>query len=257
MPLPAPVPDRMPLVISPVVPLLGSGLCSPVKHFPAKWKRAVTQPQSEISGMTTPFDAPDWRGMSQQDRDLGLNNGVAVAGSADMVAGWERRSADMRGAASRASRSPIWPARAQPDRLSQGRATSAPTLVFIHGGYWQTRAKEVFTLFAEGPMAHGINVALIGYTLAPDATLDEIVAEIHAGIDFSPDNCPRSAATPNRHRGVRLVRRRASDVDGAVASACQRRAWRSAASTISSRSATAISTSSSGSTKRCPAATRR
>ena len=46
--------------------------------------------------MTTPFDAPDWRGMSQQDRDLGLNNGVAVAGSADIVAGWERRSADMR-----------------------------------------------------------------------------------------------------------------------------------------------------------------
>ena len=46
--------------------------------------------------MTTPFDAPDWRSMSQQDRDLGLNNGVAVAGSADIVAGWELRSAAMR-----------------------------------------------------------------------------------------------------------------------------------------------------------------
>ena len=46
--------------------------------------------------MSTPSDAPDWRGMSQQDRDLGLNNGVAVAGSGDMVAGWERRSAEMR-----------------------------------------------------------------------------------------------------------------------------------------------------------------
>jgi acetyl esterase/lipase len=42
-----------------------------------------------------------------------------------------------------------------------------PTLLFIHGGYWQQRAKEVFTLFAAGPMAHGINVALIGYTLEP------------------------------------------------------------------------------------------
>src|SRR4029078_10512768 len=59
-----------------------------------------------------------------------------------------------------------------------------PTLLFIHGGSWQTRAKEVFTVFAEGPMAHGINVALIGYTLAPEVTLDQIVAEIHAGIDF-------------------------------------------------------------------------
>jgi acetyl esterase/lipase len=39
-------------------------------------------------------------------------------------------------------------------------------------------------------MAHGINVALIGYTLAPDATLDEIVAEIHAGIDFLAAHLP-------------------------------------------------------------------
>ena len=46
--------------------------------------------------MTTPLDAPDWRSMSQEERDLGLNNGVAVAGSADIVAAWERRSAEMR-----------------------------------------------------------------------------------------------------------------------------------------------------------------
>ena len=63
-------------------------------------------------------------------------------------------------------------------------AGRAPTLLFIHGGYWQTRAKETFALFAGGPMAHGINVALIGYTLALDATLDEIVAEIHQGLNF-------------------------------------------------------------------------
>jgi acetyl esterase/lipase len=69
-------------------------------------------------------------------------------------------------------------------------ADSAPTLLFIHGGYWQTRAKETFAIFAGGPMAHGINVALIGYTLAPDATLDEIVAEIHAGLDFLAAQLP-------------------------------------------------------------------
>ena len=43
-------------------------------------------------------------------------------------------------------------------------------------------------------MAHGINVALIGYTLAPDATLDEIVAEIHAGIDFLTGQLPALGA---------------------------------------------------------------
>jgi acetyl esterase/lipase len=73
-------------------------------------------------------------------------------------------------------------------------ADKAPTLLFIHGGYWQARAKEVFTVVAEGPMAHGINVALIGYTLAPEATLDQIVAEIHAGIDFLSGQLPALGA---------------------------------------------------------------
>jgi arylformamidase len=147
--------------------------------------------------MTTPFDAPDWRAMSQQDRDLGLNNGVAVAGSGDMVAGWDRRSAETRAQ--------------YPDHLDLRygprerngidflkAADNAPTLVFIHGGYWQMRAKEAFTLFAAGPMAHGINVALIGYTLAPDATLDEIVAEIDQGLDFLAGKLPSLGGDANR-----------------------------------------------------------
>jgi len=139
--------------------------------------------------MTTPFDAPDWRSMSQQERDLGLNNGVAVAGSADIVAGWERHSAEMR--ARYPDHLDISYGPRERNRIDFLRARDAgPTLLFIHGGYWQHRAKETFALFAEGPLAYGINVALIGYTLAPDATLDQIVAEIHAGIDFLAGQLP-------------------------------------------------------------------
>jgi len=60
------------------------------------------------------------------------------------------------------------------------------------------RAKEAFTLFAEGPMAHGINVALIGYTLAPEATLEEIVAEINRGLDFLAEQLPALGGDANR-----------------------------------------------------------
>src|SRR3954453_10944846 len=146
-----------------------------------------------MTEMTTSFSALDWRAMTQHERDLGLNNGVAVAGSTEMVADWERRSAEMR--------------KRYPDHIDlrygpreRNRidflkaADNAPTLLFIHGGYWQMRSKEFFTVVAEGPMAHGINVALIGYTLAPDATLDEIVAEIHAGIDFLSGQLPALGA---------------------------------------------------------------
>jgi len=133
--------------------------------------------------MTTPYDAPDWRGMSQQDLDSGLNNSTAVAGSADTVAGWERRSAEFR--AAHPAHLDLRYGSRERNRLDFFKAANnAPTLLFIHGGYWQMRAKEAFSLFAAGPMAHGINVAMIGYTLAPDATLDGIVAEVHAAIDF-------------------------------------------------------------------------
>ena len=139
--------------------------------------------------MTTRFSALDWRAMSQEDRDRGLNNGEHVPGSVELVAGWEQRSSALR---------KRFPAhldlrygpreRNRIDFLKV--ADNAPTLLFIHGGYWQNRAKEVFTVVAEGPMSHGINVALIGYTLAPDATLDEIVAEIHAGIGYLAGQLP-------------------------------------------------------------------
>src|SRR6476661_6768336 len=147
----------------------------------------------EIAGMTTPFSALEWRSMSQQERDRGLNNGEHVPGSVEMVAGWEQRSGELR------KRSPAHiDLRYGPRERNRidflKAAEKAPTLLFIHGGYWQARAKEVFTIVAEGPMAHGINVALIGYTLAPDATLDEIVAEIHAGIDYLTGQLPALGA---------------------------------------------------------------
>ena len=139
--------------------------------------------------MTPPFDALDWRSMSQQDRDRGLNNGEAVAGSAEMVADWERRSAEIRKRYPQHLDLRYGPRERNRIDFLKTR-DKGPTLLFIHGGYWQHRAKEIFALFAEGPLAYGINVALIGYTLAPDASLDQIVAEIHSGIDFLGKQLP-------------------------------------------------------------------
>src|SRR4051812_17938144 len=146
--------------------------------------------------MSTPFEPLDWRGMSQQERDLGLNNGVAVPASVDIVAGWDKRSAAMR--ARYSGHLDVRYGPRERNRIDFLKCTDGgPTLLFIHGGYWQTRAKETFATFAEGPMAHGINVALIGYTLAPDATLDEIVTEIHAGIDYLAGQLPALGAAPS------------------------------------------------------------
>lgn len=145
--------------------------------------------------MTMDFSAVDWRTMSREEVDRGLNNGAAVAGSADIVAGWEQRSAALRQRYPQQLDLRYGPRERNRIDFLKSR-DNAPTLLFIHGGYWQHRAKELFTLVAEGPMAHGINVALIGYTLAPDATLSEIVAEVYAGIDFLADRLPALGAAP-------------------------------------------------------------
>jgi arylformamidase len=60
----------------------------------------------------------------------------------------------------------------------------APCIVFIHGGYWQRNSKEQFSNLIAGPRARGWSAALPGYTLAPDASLTEIVAEINAALDW-------------------------------------------------------------------------
>jgi arylformamidase len=137
----------------------------------------------------TPMEAPDWRKLSREELDRGLNNSEAVAGSAEIVAGWDQRSAELRKRFGGHLDLRYGPR--ERNRIDFLKARDgAPTLLFIHGGYWQARAKENFTTFAEGAMAHGINVALTGYTLAPDATLDQIVVEIHAGIDFLGGQLP-------------------------------------------------------------------
>ena len=63
------------------------------------------------------------------------------------------------------------------DRFS-ARDTRTPLLVFIHGGYWRSMDKSDFSFLAEPLVARGISVAMPGYSLCPDATIDEIVADV-------------------------------------------------------------------------------
>lgn len=147
--------------------------------------------------MSAHVDAPDWRKLTQEELDLGLNNSLAVPETAAIVANWDRLSAEMRARYPQHIDLRYGPR--ERNRIDLLKANSGgPTLVFIHGGYWQTRAKENFTFCAAGPMAHGINVALIGYTLAPDATLDEIVEEVRTAIDYLVGELPSLGGDPEQ-----------------------------------------------------------
>jgi len=57
-----------------------------------------------------------------------------------------------------------------------------PLHVFIHGGYWQELSKRESFFPAPGTLARGMAYAAVDYTLAPAATLDDIVEECRAAI---------------------------------------------------------------------------
>jgi len=58
----------------------------------------------------------------------------------------------------------------------------APCLLFIHGGYWQALDKSDFSFLAPVFQDAGVAVAVLNYTLAPKAHMDEIVRQNRAAI---------------------------------------------------------------------------
>jgi arylformamidase len=128
-----------------------------------------------------------YRGMDRAALDAGYDNTGAVADSQQYRARWWEESAAIRaepgarldlryGARPRATLD-YFPAQA-----------GAPLFVFIHGGYWQRNEKERFSFVSQGPRVHGINVAVPGYTLGPDACMTEIVDEIRQAITYLADH---------------------------------------------------------------------
>jgi arylformamidase len=126
----------------------------------------------------------DWGTLSRKERDAAYNNTDAVAGSAALSEARIAASAAFRAAHPGALDLAYGPGERNRWDLFPAADEAAPCLVFIHGGYWQRNSREGFSVLAEGVRAHGWSAALPGYTLAPDASLSGIVAELFAALDW-------------------------------------------------------------------------
>lgn len=62
------------------------------------------------------------------------------------------------------------------------------TVIYIHGGYWRALDNSYFSHLAAGPLAHGWQVAIPSYTLAPDARIADITKEIAEAISTIADD---------------------------------------------------------------------
>jgi arylformamidase len=130
----------------------------------------------------------NWAVLSQAERDAAYDNNAAVRNSATLIAERNQASEALRASRNSFLDVPYGDRERTKIDLYPAADKTAPCLVFLHGGYWQRNSREVFAMLVEGVAAHGWSVAIPGYSLAPDASLTDIVAEISQSLDWLSQN---------------------------------------------------------------------
>ena len=126
---------------------------------------------------------PDWHQMDQQALDDSYDNHKAVPESAAFFKALIERSKAFRAAHSQHLDISYGPLETEKiDYYSAG--FNAPVVIFIHGGFWQAYLKNDFACLAESYLQEGISVAMVGYPLAPQANMDQIVTSCENAIQF-------------------------------------------------------------------------
>jgi len=74
----------------------------------------------------------------------------------------------------------------------------APALMFFHGGYWRAGSKETRRFPAAAWRERGVAWVPVGYRLAPETTLDEIVADARAALAWLHRNGLEVGCDPGR-----------------------------------------------------------
>lgn len=131
-----------------------------------------------------------YRGMDRERLDVEYNNRAVVPDWQGYLDRWRARSTDVYRRASFRDL-PYGPGARQRLDLFLGEQAEAPTVLFLHGGYWQWNDKEGQAFVAEGLLAQGVSVAIGEYTLAPAASMDEICAEATAQVHFLSNELKR------------------------------------------------------------------
>ncbi|MGY3037019.1 arylformamidase [Bradyrhizobium sp. USDA 4354] len=125
-----------------------------------------------------------WAELSQAERSAAYDNNAAVKNSAALIAERNEASARMRGTLKSHLDLPYGERANNKIDLYPAATLDAPCLVFLHGGYWQRNSRQLFATLVEGVAAHGWSVAIPGYSLAPEVSLTDIVAEIPRALDW-------------------------------------------------------------------------
>ncbi|MCF7699141.1 alpha/beta hydrolase [Loktanella sp. M215] len=81
------------------------------------------------------------------------------------------------------------------------------TVVFVHGGYWRSTDKDLWTHLAAGPLARGWRVAMVDYDLCPDVTIPQITRQVAQAVGAIAARCPGPLRLAGHSAGGHLVAR--------------------------------------------------
>lgn len=132
------------------------------------------------------------------DFDRAYANGAFIPGADGFPPRWQEKAATFRAALGpRALLDlPYGPAPRQQLDLFLPEGTPKGLLVFVHGGYWMAFGRETWSHLAAGALARGWACAMPSYTLAPEATLPQMTAEIARATGHALSVLSAGAAAP-------------------------------------------------------------
>jgi arylformamidase len=135
--------------------------------------------------------------MSAETVEREYNNRALVPEHPAYFARWEKDSAFVRGTLPCTLDAPYGPdPRHRVDLFPAANARG--TLVFIHGGYWRSLDKKVFSWLAAQWVAEGVNVAIPNYRLAPQARIEDIVDDTIAAMNWIFRGAPAHGIAADR-----------------------------------------------------------
>ncbi|MDP6481017.1 MAG: alpha/beta hydrolase [Acidimicrobiales bacterium] len=132
-----------------------------------------------------------WREMSPGEREEAYSPSSCIGGDyAPFLAAYRDRSAAARAGVAGWLEHSYGPSPSQCLDLFMPVDADGPVplLVFVHGGYWQELSKDDSSFAAPAWVDRGVAFAALDYTLAPEASLAEIVAECRRAVSWLHEN---------------------------------------------------------------------
>ena len=146
------------------------------------------------------------------DYDDAYANGAYIEGAADYPPRWAAQAQAFRDGpvgigTGRGWISPTAPDHATGSICSCRKASPRVSRCSFHGGYWKAFDKSVWSHLAAGPLAHGLAVAMPGYTLCPDNRIAGIGREIADAVSFAASEVDGPIRLTGHSAGGQLVTR--------------------------------------------------